>query len=258
MKPTWPSPQEAEGALDRLLPAVGVVLEEDGAGETGVAHEEVAGGGVDGSPGVVAVSAEVDGDGGRVGARCDHEVVAEAALVAEEDDVDARPHVGVGDPAVGGNARLPGRRVVAGEVVGVAGERVEGGGLGGRVGADQSHLEGPVRAGQGDVGGGGREGEAVAGAPGQVVDADLGLAHVGLEAEGERGQGVESRGRGGTDPPAGWGPPVVDSQPGTPAVRTRRTSDATRAAAGRLRIPSSLFIDGVECRRVDGVVGGGP
>ncbi len=59
-------------------------------------------------------------------------------------------------------------------------------------------MEGCGGAGEGDVGGGGGEGEAVARAPGQVVDADLGLAHVGLEAEGERRQGVENGGRGGS------------------------------------------------------------
>ncbi len=88
--------------------------------------------------------------------------------------------------------------VGAREVVGAAREGIDGGADRGRVRPHQAEAEDVVGLGQGDVGSGGGEGEPVAGAAGHVVDPCLGLAHVGLEPEGKRRQGVENGGRGGS------------------------------------------------------------
>ena len=143
----------------------------------------------------VAVAVEGDRDGGRIGAGGDHEVVAEAALVAEEDDVDARPHAGVGDVARRWARPSATPRVGAGEVVGAS--REGGAGAPRPTGRSRRGACGGVRRthrGRGRHwwarGRGGIRGHEPRSRRRPRPD------HVGLESEGKGRHGVEHLARG--------------------------------------------------------------
>ena len=93
---------------------------------------------------------DAHGDGARIGARSDDEVVLEPAPRAVVGEIDAGVYVLVADPGVGGDVRVPGGRVVADEVVGLAGKLLRSAEGQPWAGADKLHAQ-HRRGGRGGV-----------------------------------------------------------------------------------------------------------